>query len=62
MSPEQLGYYADGHWNIDPGLFTIKVGASSADIRLKGEIELTGEKLTPKLRSTYFTQQVLKEK
>ena len=62
MSPEQFGYYADGHWNIDPGLFIIKVGASSADIRLKGEIELTGEKLTPKLRSTYFTQQVLKEK
>lgn len=56
MSPQQLGYYAMGEWNIDPGRYMIKVGASSADIRLEAEITLEGEQLTMPLRTTYFAK------
>lgn len=51
FSPEQLGYYADKKWNIEPGTYKVLVGASSADIRLEGEISLTGEKVSKELRS-----------
>lgn len=56
MSPQQLGYYAMGEWNIDPGRYMIKVGASSADIRLEAEITLEGEQLSMPLRTTYFAK------
>lgn len=56
MSPQQLGYYAMGEWNINPGRYMIKVGASSADIRLEAEITLEGEQLTMPLRTIYFAK------
>lgn len=56
VSPQQLGYYIDGHWAIDPGRYEIKIGASSADIRQKGEIQLTGEQHTMPLRTCYFAE------
>lgn len=31
---------ADNHWVVEPGTFTIMIGASSADIRLKGVVEV----------------------
>lgn len=51
FSPEQLGFYANKQWNIEAGTYKVLVGASSADIRLEGEITLTGEKVTKELRS-----------
>ena len=56
---DQFGYYSnDGHrqWNIQPGTYTIKVGASSADIRLDQDITLKGEKVTKPLRNHYFSK------
>ena len=51
MYTEQLGYYThDGQrqWNIQPGKYIIKVGASSQDIKLQQEINLSGEALRGK--------------
>ena len=56
LAPEQLGYYADKKWNIAPGKYTIKIGASSKDIKLQDNVELTGEKVTKPLRDTYFSK------
>lgn len=56
MSPQQFGYYSDGHWCIDPGVYQVKVGASSADIRLNAEVTLTGETVEMPLRTVYFAE------
>ena len=56
MSPQQLGYYIDGQWQVDPGRYMIKIGASSADIRQQGELELTGNQHILPLRTHYFTE------
>lgn len=56
LSTEQFGYYADRQWNIAPGRFTVKVGASSKDIRLSAETALSGETVTKPLRNTYFSR------
>lgn len=56
MSPQQLGYYIDGHWAVDAGRYMIKAGASSADIRQEAEISLTGEQYTLPLRTKYFAE------
>lgn len=56
VSPQQLGYYIDGQWQVDPGRYMIKVGASSADIRQQGELELTGNQHILPLRTHYFTE------
>ena len=56
---EQLGYYShqDQHqWNIVPGKYIIKVGASSADIRLQEELTLKGESVSKPLRDYYFSE------
>ncbi|MCQ2289122.1 MAG: glycoside hydrolase family 3 C-terminal domain-containing protein [Muribaculaceae bacterium] len=55
MHPEQLGYFAGGHWAIDPGRYMIKVGASSQDIRLEQEINLTGNQHEKPLREHYLS-------
>ena len=56
LSPQQLGYYVDGHWAVDPGRYMIRVGASSADLPLEQEIALTGEQHTLDLRTRYFAE------
>lgn len=56
MSTDQFGYYANNQWNIAPGAFIIKIGASSRDIRLSQEMELTGDNRTMPLRSEYFSR------
>lgn len=58
LFPEQLGYYADGGWNISPGHYLIKVAASSQDIRQEQEIVLTGKRHVKKLREHYLSEVV----
>ena len=56
---DQFGYYShegQRQWNIQPGTYTVKVGASSADIRLEQDITLKGEKITKPLRDHYFSE------
>jgi len=56
---DQFGYYTnDGQrqWNVQPGTYVVKVGASSADIRLEQDITLKGEKVTKPLRDRYFSE------
>lgn len=56
---EQFGYYSNEgqrQWNIAPGTFTVKVGASSQDIKLKENVTLKGEKTTATIRSYYFSE------
>ena len=59
MYTEQLGYYTnDGQrqWNIQPGKYIIKIGASSQDIKLQQEINLSGEAVKMPLRKYYFSE------
>jgi beta-glucosidase len=56
---EQFGYYShegQRQWNIAPGNFLLKVGASSEDIRLKEEICLKGNTVVKPLREYYFSE------
>ena len=56
---EQFGYYShegQRQWNIAPGNFLLKVGASSEDIRLKEEICLKGNTVVKPLRGYYFSE------
>ena len=56
---DQFGYYShegQRQWNVQPGTYTVKVGASSADIRLEQDITLKGEKITKPLRDHYFSE------
>lgn len=58
LYPDQFGYFTnDGElrWNIDPGKYTVKVGASSQDIRLHDSITLKGKKVTKPIRDRYFS-------
>ncbi|MBR0502777.1 MAG: glycoside hydrolase family 3 C-terminal domain-containing protein [Paludibacteraceae bacterium] len=56
VSPHQFSYYNNGEWTIDRGKYQIKIGASSSDIRLSGEIELIGEPQKMPLRTNYFAE------
>lgn len=64
MYTEQFGFYTnnDGkrQWNIAPGKFTIKIGASSQDIKLDQDITLTGETVNKPLREYYFSETTIK--
>ncbi len=55
LNVEQFGYYANGQWNVAPGKYLVRVGASSKDIRLEQEVTLTGEVFTKPLREVYFS-------
>jgi beta-glucosidase len=43
-------------WEIRPGRYQIKVGASSTDIRLKAEILMTGDTVTMPQRTEFMSQ------
>jgi beta-glucosidase len=56
---EQFGFYShesQRQWNITPGVFVVKVGASSADIRLQERVTLKGETVVKPLREHYFSE------
>lgn len=55
---EQFGYYTNEgnrQWNIAPGTFSIKVGASSQEICLQKEVTLCGDPVKKPLREKYFS-------
>ena len=55
---EQFGFYShegQRQWNICPGTFIVKIGASSQDIRLQGRVTLEGEPLSNTHRNYYFS-------
>lgn len=59
LYPDQFGYFTnDGvrRWNIDPGKYIVKIGASSQDIRLRHELTLGGDKVTRPIRDNYFSR------
>ena len=56
---EQFGYYSNEgqrQWNIQPGTFVLKVGASSADIHLQEQVTLKGSPVSMPLRNYYFSE------
>ena len=56
---EQFGFYSNQgkrQWNIIPGTFVIKVGASSTDIRLQGKVTLKGNAVNKPIREKYFSK------
>ena len=59
LHTEQFGYYTnDGtrQWNIAPGTYVVKIGASSTDIRLSDKIALKGKHVQKPLRDYYFSE------
>ena len=59
LHTEQFGYYTnDGtrQWNIAPGTYEVKIGASSADIRLSYRVTLKGKHVQKPLRDYYFSE------
>ena len=59
LHTEQFGFYShqgQRQWNILPGKYIIKVGASSCDIRLQKTIALKGNTVTKPIREFYFSK------
>ena len=60
---DQLGYYTNNgrrQWNIAPGTFVVKIGASTADIRLQNQVVLRGKPVSKPLRNHYFSDVTIK--
>jgi len=59
LYPEQFGFYSseggERRWNIVPGEYVVKIGASSEDIRMEQHLTLTGEAVSKPLRDHYFS-------
>lgn len=59
LYPDQFGYFTNNgsrKWNIEPGNYRIKIGASSQDIRLQDEITLKGKAVSKPIRDNYFSE------
>ena len=56
---EQLGYYSregkERRWNVMPGKYIVKIGASSVDIRLEDQLTLIGDSIHKPMREQYFS-------
>ena len=55
---EQFGYYSNQgqrQWNIQPGTYIVKVGASSTDIKLQENVTLKGEPVVKPIRDHYLS-------
>ena len=64
LSTEQFGFYShegQRQWNIQPGSYTVKVGASSADIRLQQKVTFKGNAVSKPLRSVYFSKTIISD-
>ena len=65
LALEQFGFYTHQgsvrQWNIEPGTYIVKVGASSADIRLQQEVVLRGNGVTKPLRERYFSESIVSQ-
>ena len=61
---EQFGYYTNNdekrQWNVQPGKYVVKIGASSADIKLQQEVTLKGKFISKPLREYYFSHSFCK--
>ncbi len=57
---EQLGYWSEEGWNIEPGRFLLRVGTSSQDIRLEQEVVLSGSTRIIPLREHYLSENISK--
>lgn len=56
VHPSRLAYYdIDMRFVTEPGSFTVQVGASSSDIRLRGSFELQGETVEYRQREIVMT-------
>lgn len=56
LGPRHLELYdAAGHWVVEPGRFTVMVGASSEDIRLEGSFEVSGGEAGPQEKAPAAT-------
>ena len=56
---EQFGFYSNDskrQWNVRPGEYVIKIGASSADIKLQEKVTLKGKPVSKPLREFYFSE------
>ena len=62
---DQFGYYSHDNgvrqWNIPAGTYIIKVGASSADIRLQQEVILRGNTVSKPIRDRYFSESIVSQ-
>ena len=62
---EQFGFYSHANnvrqWNIEPSTYIVKVGASSADIRLQQEVILRGKAINKPLREHYFSESIVSQ-
>lgn len=64
LNVEQFGFYSHKdrrQWNICPGEFIVKIGASSTDIRLQEKVVLKGELVSKPLRDYYFSETTVSE-
>ena len=62
---DQFGFYSHENgarqWNIEPGTYIVKVGASSADIRLQQEVILRGKSVSKPIRDRYFSESIVSQ-
>lgn len=56
VSPQQLAYYKNKQWVIDPGAYEFKIGASCLDIKLSGKITINGKQVILKERNEFFSK------
>ena len=65
LALDQFGYYSHDNgvrqWNIEPGTYIVKVGASSADIRLQQEVILRGKAVSKPIRDRYFSESIVSQ-
>ncbi|MDR1757566.1 MAG: glycoside hydrolase family 3 C-terminal domain-containing protein [Bacteroidales bacterium] len=56
LSPQQLAFYENGQWKIEPGEYELLLASSSTDIRQKQTITLAGSSITLKHRNIFFAE------
>ena len=61
---EQLGFFSHENgvrqWNIEPGTTTLKIAASSQDVRQSLNLQLEGETFSKPIREFYFSESSVK--